>query len=502
MPCCKMEVLTHAFILTEIDSRFKWVIHSYGKRFIIMKRERVGRQMLVVPDKMYCWANEARTEFRFHRNQKDEFLEHAARCGFSDIQVTERPLYKAAKANVSLVAAWTPRPNQVPIIEHVLAPGHTKVIALQTGQGKTSTSLKCGELIGERILVLALGRYHDKWKSDVIKQYRLKPGEIMTVRGSDQLYNLMQTIDTDKCIPRVINITLGTLRSYIAEYSSPGPKPDWFVSPCRLWEKLKIGVRITDEVHQHFHANYIIDLFTHVPKAIYLSATIETDNSLTNEMSKVSFPFNTRMGGGAYIKIANVVCIRYALEKRGSIQFSGFGGSYNHGNFETSMMKKEKIKLNYFAMILTLIKEFHLPYAKPGQRLLIFAYRVDFCVELVEYLKIHLPHLSICKYTSDDATEIIEQHDITVTTLGSAGTALDIQGLLTCLLTVAVDSRQANLQALGRLRDLMSPGQTPLFLYLCCEDIPKHVAYHQRKETDIFAGKTLSYRTISYANKI
>lgn len=497
-----MEVLTHSFILTEIDSRFMWVINSFARRFITTKRERVGRQVIVIPDKVYGWTNFNRTEFRFHRNQKDDFIAHAERCGFSGIVVVERPLYQPAKANVSLVKAWTARVNQVPIIEYVLEPGTTKVIELQTGQGKTSTSLKCGELIGERILVLALGRYHEKWKNDVIKQYRLKPGEVMTVRGSDQLYNLMQMIDTPNCIPKVINITLGTLRGYIAEYGSPNPKPDWFVSPCRLWEKLKIGLRITDEVHQHFHANYMIDLFTHIPKAIYLSATLEADNSLTNEMAKVSFPLHTRMGGGAYIKIANIICIKYALEKKGSIRCSGFGGSYNHGNFEVSLMKQDKLKQNYFAMILTLIKEFHIPYCKPGQRLLIFAYRVDFCIEMVEYLKEHLPEFSICKYTSDDPTEIIEQHDITVTTLGSAGTALDIQGLLTCILTVAVNSRQANIQALGRLRDLMSPGQTPLFLYLCCEDIPKHVDYHLRKQNDVFQGKSLSYRIINYANKI
>lgn len=502
MACCKIEKLSHSFVITEIDSRFLHVINSFAKSLVTWKKERVGRQMITIPDKVYAWSNINRTEFRFHVNQLPEFLTHVERNGFGNIVPTERPFYKVAPSKASLLPSWVPKESQVPIIEFVQSPGTTKAITLQTGQGKTSTSLKCGELIGHRMVVLALGRYFSKWKSDIIKQYRLKPGKVMTVRGTAQLYNLMQSIDKDGCSPEVIIITLGTIKNYIADYASTSDRPAWFVSPCRLWELLKVGYRITDEVHQHFHTNYLVELFTHIPKAVYLSATLETDNSLINQMNTIAYPLDTRIGGGKFIKISHVVCVKYGLEKKGSLNFSGFGGSYNHSNFEMSILKKEAIKQRYFEMILALIERFHIPECRPGQRLLIFATRVELCIELVEFLKIHLPQFSVCKYTADDEMDIIEQHDITVTTLGSAGTALDILGLLTCILTTAVNSRQANIQALGRNRAIGNGEQTPMFIYLCCEDIAKHVDYHERKKTDVFLGKTITYRDISYGIKI
>ncbi|MGZ7230841.1 hypothetical protein ACXWOM_10305, partial [Streptococcus pyogenes] len=44
--------------------------------------------------------------------------------------------------------------------------------------------------------------------------------------------------------------------------------------PDDLFEKLGVGTRLVDEVHMQFYANYRLDLYTHVPQAISLSATL------------------------------------------------------------------------------------------------------------------------------------------------------------------------------------------------------------------------------------
>lgn len=503
MASCTIELLSHSFVIRDVDSRFKPLINGYAKQFIKTKKERMGRHMVTVPDRVYAWSNVSRTEYRFHRNQLEDFLAFSDRHGFPRPIVTERPMYAPKSACVSLLESWKPRLNQVPIIDYALGDGHSKVVTLQTGQGKTSISLKVGERLANRVAVLALGRFFDKWKSDVIKQYRLAEGEYVAIRGTKQLYKLMQSKELGKKNLKVILITLGTMKNYIDEYADDSiKKPKWFVPPDKLWELLGVGYRITDEVHMHFHLNYIIDLFTHVPKAIYLSATLETDDPLTNQMNRISFPMLNRMNGGAFIKISDVIAVHYGLEKRGSIACSGFGGSYSHSVFEGNLLKKAAEKRRYFEMVVSLIKEYHFPRWKPGQRLLIFAARVELCQELVEYIGDRFEGVSVCKYTSEDPLEIIEQHDITVTTIGSAGTALDIEGLLTCIMTTSINSRQANEQALGRLRDLHIEGTTPLFLYLVCDDIPKQVEYHNRKKADVFANKTLSYRNVNYYIKI
>ena len=57
---------------------------------------------------------------------------------------------------------------------------------------------------------------------------------------------------------------------------------------------------------------------------------------------------------------------------------------------------------------------------------------------------------------------------------------MDIPNLKTTILTIAVDSIQANIQTLGRLRKLDKIKTQ--FFYLTCNDIPKHVDYSARKK--------------------
>jgi len=88
--------------------------------------------------------------------------------------------------------------------------------------------------------------------------------------------------------------------------------------------------------------------------------------------------------------------------------------------------------------------------------------------------------------------------DITVSTFQSSGTALDIPKLITCLQTVNMGSMQANLQSIGRLRDI---GKHVRYIYFYANNIPSHRKYHfQRME--LFRNKAASYGTVMYKDKL
>jgi hypothetical protein len=80
-----------------------------------------------------------------------------------------------------------------------------------------------------------------------------------------------------------------------------------------------------------------------------------------------------------------------------------------------------------------------------------------------------------------------------VTTIISAGTAVDKANLRTVIQTVSVSSTVANIQNLGRLRKL-DDGKDVRFAYLYAENIRKQVQYHHRRE-DLFAPRCASHRT-------
>ena len=146
-------------------------------------------------------------------------------------------------------------------------------------------------------------------------------------------------------------------------------------------------------------------------------------------------------------------------------------------------------------MITSVVQTTYIKRRKEGHRMLFFAASVDMCKVIAAHLKGILPGLKISSYTADDDYEVLLDNDISVSTLGSSGTGVDIPGLTTVLMTTSVGSRQANSQAVGRLRELPWPDITPEFLYLVCQDIPKQMEYHERK-VDNLRDKVLAQRVM------
>jgi len=80
-----------------------------------------------------------------------------------------------------------------------------------------------------------------------------------------------------------------------------------------------------------------------------------------------------------------------------------------------------------------------------------------------------------------DPYENLITPDIAVSTHGSSGTATDVPQLTTVLMTHSMRASAGSLQNnLGRLRKLPD-GRTPSYTFLVCEDITKHIEYHDHR---------------------
>ena len=245
-----------------------------------------------------------------------------------------------------------------------------------------------------------------------------------------------------------------------------------------------------------------MDLYLHVPKSQALSATLDPDDSFLKQMYQLIFPLSARMSGGSYIKYIDVTAVMYHLEYWDKVKYQGAQG-YSHTVYEQWLRKKQKTLERYLKMLLSIVKKEYLEKKKPGQKMLIYAATVEMCQIIKDYLESQLDDdLKINKYTAEDEFHILLTSDITVTTLGSAGTGVDVTGLIVCLMTTALSSGQRNIQVLGRLRELHDhPDQNPHFLYLTCRDIPKHMEYHEKKR-QLFLGKVLTHRTVTYDQRV
>ena len=346
-----------------------------------------------------------------------------------------------------------------------------------------------------RTVIHFKGGYVERWKGDLEKTFEFKRGELLIVRGTKDLIALQNMALEGTLKAQVIIITTGTMREYFKNYEeSNGRSTVYPMKPIDFYPKCGIGFRVGDEIHQEFHNNFKIDLYTHVAKSLSLSATMESSDPFKNKMYSIAYPPNQRHDGGGYDAYIAVTAVMYHIGENTKVRYMGAQG-YSHTTFEESVMRNPVALKSYFKIIERQVYDRFVGRFENGQKMLIFCALVDMCTALVERLKRIHPDFNIVRYvgSQDDSYDDLLEADIGVTTIGSGGTAIDIPNLRVSLMTTAIDSRQSNEQVLGRTRRLKDwPDIEPEFVYFVCTDIEQHVKYHQRKK-EFFKGKVVSH---------
>lgn len=365
----------------------------------------------------------------------------------------------------------------------------------------TYCSLRAAQVLAQRSLAFIPPKYMDNWLRDIPKTYsNVGPENILTINGSGALQALLAMAeDGNLDEAKFIIVSTKTMQNWISLYEKFKDEIlqlGYACLPDQLCEKLQIGVRIIDEVHEAFHLNFKIDLYTHVPRSISLSATLVSDDDFMNNMYELAYPASERFQGGAYHKYINSTAIFYNARYPNKLRTRLKGSkNYSHHAFEDSVMRHPDMMENYLKLIKKVIDESYIAKYKPGAKILVFCAGVEFATRLTAYLKQQYSHLDVRRYVEDDPYSNLMEADMSVSTLLSAGTGVDVPNLSHVLLTTAVKSSQSNIQGFGRLRELKD-GTTPHFLYLVCEDISKHIEYHERKKA-ILMERALKYWSVS-----
>ena len=152
-------------------------------------------------------------------------------------------------------------------------------------------------------------------------------------------------------------------------------------------------------------------------------------------------------------------------------------------------MKQKTLLKEYFELIYDTLKTEWSNDRKDGMKALLFCATVELCTLLTDFLRGKYPTLKVGRYVSADDYNKMLENEITVSTVLSAGTGVDIDGLVYALMTTSLDSSQSNEQVMGRLRRLKRwPNTTPVFGYLYTGYIDKQFKYHQNK-LQYFKGK-------------
>lgn len=494
----RVSVYSHYFKLDRISIEGMNIINIFIKPFIQygMVRQPGGRfQYMAV--KAFAASNKTRTEFRLHINALDDFYRLLSNKQITkdlyQLEEYQIPVYE--KLDLDIKEGWKLKDYQEPVVSYLKQDNNRSLfVPLQTGKGKTICALWAISELNMRTIIIVKPGYIEKWVEDITKTLQASIEDIVCVQGTKQLQALLELAENDLLDQKFIIISNRTMQLWIKSYEQFGDETKelgFAFTPDLLYEKVKAGIRLIDEVHQDFHLNFKLDLYTNVDRTMSLSATLMSHDPFMERMYEVVHPTNTRYDSGPLDRYIESHAILYRLDDSTRVRTTEYGSNnYSHMAFEKSILKNPYLKERYWKLIDSYIEKYYINTKKDKEKLAIFASTIDMCTFITNKVKYKYHYLDVRRYVEDDPYENLIDSDIRITTILSGGTAHDIPNLKTTILTIAIDSLQSNVQTLGRLRRLEN--SVPIFIYFTCLDIPKHVEYHNRKK------KLLAQRASSY----
>lgn len=438
--------------------------------------------------------------YQLHVRQFVHLYQHLKEINYplSHVEKIDERDYKIVSADFAMRSQWTLREHQIAPYEFLLDnPTGSKLIPLQTGQGKGMVSLSAIAALKKRTGVIVLNRFAEKWAIEIAEKHEASLRDIMMVQGSKALRAIIAMGKDNELTLNYLIFSAETIQSYLSAYEEdPESCIDYYgCAPIDLFPLLGIGVMLNDEGHMSWHLIFRIIIYTNVEYQIGLSATMLSDERVIRRMYKVVYPTDRVYGGGEIKKYTDLYAIRYTMmdSLRKFVKTSNFGStSYSHTAFEMSVLRKSFLLDRYLKLIHTTAEDYYISDYQDKDKLLIFVSTIQLATTLVGYLREHYPDKVVNRYCDDDPYEHLMESDIIVSTQQSAGTAVDIPHLRVVIQSVSVSSIQANLQNFGRLRELK--GLDTKYCYLYCDNIPKQKDYHLRR-VELFQDRALS---ISY----
>lgn len=372
-----------------------------------------------------------------------------------------------------------------------------------------NTFCSLAELVrrGEIFVAIVLAQFVPKWVKDISNTTKIKPSEILAIKGSESLKALTEMAVTQGSMKpyKAIVIANRTYENYLRaferhedDFESHG----YMCAPDELFEKLGIGTRLIDEVHMQFYAQYRLDLYTHVPQSISLSATLVNKDPEIERIYRTAYPMAERYKEGPIDKFTDAYAVRYSVNPNWRYKTSYKPPSYSQNCYEESILKNRDFTTAYFKMIKHHMDIGYIRNYEPGNKAIVFCGTVAMCGELAKYLQHSYPNLNVKRHvaqTGKDKERLYEENykkpDIRVTTIGSGGTGHDVPGLTDGHLTPGLESIQANIQALGRVRKI--PGKQTRYWWYTNTDIQKHLKY-DRSKMQLMRERAKSITPISY----
>lgn len=486
----EVDRFSHHFVVKNMSPSGQQIVERFVRNYIQYGMIKTGRFNRRGPVKVFAAKVARKNQIRLHVGQWEAFKTFLSDVGVPDHGWTEQEFgyVEAAPLNCEITKEKTPRDYQVQINEYNInpLPSRRKFVGIPPGKGKTFVASWFASQLNKRVVSFLKPKYLKKWPGDLEELLGIPKEETIVIQGSAMLMEVIRQAKEGTLEARAILVSNRTFQNFIDLYEQKGDgvlELGYDCTPEQFCQVIRAGLRIIDEVHEDFHCNFKIDLYTHIEWAISLSATLVADDPFITKMHEVAYPVAERCPVVVEDKYVHSYALRYKAVKGEELRTTEVGSSnYSHMAFEKNFFgSRFSWLLNHYLELINLRFEIrYLTRYEAGQKCLIYASSIQMCTAITEFLKRKHPDMDIRRYVEDDPYDNLMNAETCISTLGSAGTGHDIKGLITVILTTAVNAKAANIQGFGRLRKI--EGVDVEFEYFTCVDIAKHLEYHVRKE--------------------
>lgn len=505
-----LDIYSHGFSVSQIEQRSFLAINRMCKFLghFELQPQANGRYENIWTG-TYAGGFANRQRFQFHINVLDKFIALVKDIN-PDAVITEtvHALWETEHVDMVRRDHRPPRNGQEHAIQFIVEPGITKVICVEPGGGKTYILNQALCKINLPMGMVIKAQYLPKWDEDMGEAHVVEPGDLLIVKGSLEMIKMMRDAKAGVRMPKYILISNATYRAYLDLWETTNGAEDFAypLNPHELWGVLGREILAIDEGHQDFHFNHRLIIYSHVPKQVILSGTIDPDNEFKHAVTKMTFPPEVRFVLPPIPPYLRITAYVYGFKDRQKIKWTNRGRpDYSQIAFEKSIMQNKRLLESYMDMWANVVRDRLPDFYKPGRKILVFAATKLMCTHMQKHFakKDCFSKLKVRRFIGGDPYTTLKEADFIVSTTKSCGTAKDVPGLALAVMTEAVGDGQACMQHVKRLR---KPNEgpdyfTPEFVYSWCEDIRQHSVYHKKKQV-LFATIALSHSTEFSGNLI
>ena len=416
----------------------------------------------------YYWYNKSDSEIVVPINYLQTVEQELSVMG-AHYDEFDEPLVKGRNIKIKMIDGFEPREGQGEVIDH-MAQEHPfrKGVSTSTGSGKTVSSIAAVVKRGKAAMIIASG-LTDQWV-DQFRAFTNVGNRIVLIQGIQSLMDVIQAEEK----PDIFVFSLETLRRYVNRESNYQDLPTFE----QFIDYFGIDTKITDEVHLNFWTGTMVDLHSNIKNNIYLTATFKSSNIQTRRIFNTIFPPAMRFGENDRERYIRFISYGYRMFIPDRCYMSPMG--YNHNGVERYLIKRPQ-KLNQFfeEFLSPVINANYDNVCKPGQKCLIYFYKIDMINKAKTWLQKAYPNRKVGVYIGGSEERAYDKYEIIVTNLKKAGTGTDIKNLYVLINTVSFRSAPLAEQLPGRLRKLPD-GTNPVFIEMVNLCIRPQV--FQRKE--------------------